>query len=253
MTRAGLIAVSLTVALTATSASAEPPILKIENAVTAQPDAAVIEPKVAVAPVAPPPPAITLVAKVDLSAQRVTVLANGKAIHTWPISSGARDFATPTGNFKPAWMAKVWFSKQYDNAPMPNAVFFNGGIAMHATQAIGSLGRPASHGCVRLSPTNAATFYGLVTKHGLTHTRISVFGAPKFAPVAVASRVERNQIQPRIAYGRQIYANNGYGYQGGYQGYQGYGNGGGGSIFYSQPQPMAYRAVRYAPIQYRVR
>jgi hypothetical protein len=49
-------------------------------------------------------------------------------------------------------------SRKYDNAPMPYAVFFNGGYAVHATFDLKRLGRPASHGCIRLHPENAAEF-----------------------------------------------------------------------------------------------
>ncbi len=78
----------------------------------------------------------------------------------------------------------MWFSKKYDNAPMPHAVFFSGGVAVHATQSIGMLGQPASHGCVRLAPAHAARFYELVHKHGYQNTRIEVFGTPPAPRVA---------------------------------------------------------------------
>ena len=45
---------------------------------------------------------------------------------------------------------------------MPYAVFFTGGYAVHATEAVARLGQPASHGCVRLALENAATFFELV-------------------------------------------------------------------------------------------
>ena len=89
----------------------------------------------------------------------------------------------------------MWYSKQYDNAPMPNAVFINGGVAIHATPHVSSLGRPASHGCIRLSPTHAKTFYGLVQAHGLKMTRVSIFGKPQWNAPAVAIRD-----QPRRRY-----------------------------------------------------
>jgi hypothetical protein len=50
------------------------------------------------------------------------------------------------------------------------------------------LGQPASHGCIRLSPTNAKTFYGLVGKHGKALTKVVVHGTPKWRAPAVASR-----------------------------------------------------------------
>jgi lipoprotein-anchoring transpeptidase ErfK/SrfK len=57
---------------------------------------------------------------------------------------------------------------------MPYAVFFNGGYAIHATYDIKRLGRPASHGCVRLHPNNAAEFFALTREHGLKNTRIVI-------------------------------------------------------------------------------
>ena len=56
---------------------------------------------------------------------------------------------------------------------MPHSIFFSGGYAIHATPHVGNLGRPASHGCVRLSPSNAATLYGIVSRdRGDTTIRI---------------------------------------------------------------------------------
>ena len=137
-------------------------------------------------PTVPAKPSITLQAKADLAQQTLTVSERGRVIAIWKISSGVADHATPRGVFQPEWTAKMWYSHKYDNAPMPHAVFFKDGAAIHATQATGALGRAASHGCVRLAPANAETFYKLVQKHGLARTRISVFGAPQYQqPVAV--------------------------------------------------------------------
>jgi len=141
-------------------------------------------------PAPPPPP--TLLVDVDLTRQRMTVSENGVARHTWPVSSGRAGYRTPTGTFRPQWMAKMWYSRQYDDAPMPHSVFIHGGVAIHATSATGMLGRPASHGCIRLSPANAATFYKLVSTHGKAMTRVKVFGAPKDGGVA-QKRDDRNE------------------------------------------------------------
>ena len=64
-------------------------------------------------------------------------------------------------------------------------------VAVHATSATGMLGRPASHGCIRLAPANAAQFYALVQKHGNKQTQIQVFGSPPQG--AVASRRDRDR------------------------------------------------------------
>ena len=182
--------------------------------------APVVQEAAPVAPAPKPVAVVTLTADVNLTTQQMTVSSGGKTLGVWPISSGTRDHATPTGTFKPGWMAKMWFSKQYDDAPMPHAVFFNGGIATHATQATGRLGSPASHGCVRLAPANAATFYGLVQKHGLASTRIVVRGAPKFREDVAAKRNRASDEPQRQAtrydrptgYGANARAAQNYGY-----------------------------------------
>jgi lipoprotein-anchoring transpeptidase ErfK/SrfK len=179
----------------------------------------------------PAPPAITLTAAINLTTQRMVVSYGGKVQHTYPISSGARGFETPAGSFKPQWTAKLWHSRTYDNAPMPHAVFFNGGIAVHATSSIGRLGSPASHGCIRLSPSNAAQFYALVGRHGNAHTRIAVTGRPSFND-EMASRRSRQQHQ--VA--QHSVRNNGF------QQYNGQ------SYYSNQPKPtrVVYRSASYA-------
>jgi lipoprotein-anchoring transpeptidase ErfK/SrfK len=57
---------------------------------------------------------------------------------------------------------------------MPFAVFFTGGYAVHATDAVAKLGQPASHGCVRLSKDNAAMFFDLVKTYGKANTKIVI-------------------------------------------------------------------------------
>jgi hypothetical protein len=131
---------------------------------------------------------VTLNIDIDLAAQRLVVKAHGKPLHTWAISSGTREFPTPTGTFRPQWMAKMWFSRKYDDAPMPHSIFFKDGAAIHGTQSISRLGSAASHGCVRLAPANAAALYALVSKHGMLSTRIAVHGTPKWREPQVASR-----------------------------------------------------------------
>ena len=71
---------------------------------------------------------------------------------------------TPVGTFRPQRLEPIWYSRKYDNAPMPHAIFFLGGYAIHGTYATRWLGRPASHGCVRLNPGNAAKLYSLVSE-----------------------------------------------------------------------------------------
>jgi lipoprotein-anchoring transpeptidase ErfK/SrfK len=117
-------------------------------------------------------------ATVSIADQRMYVVVVDKMglkkTYAWRVSTGRDGFETPTGDFKPTRMAAEYYSRTYDNAPMPHAVFFTGGYAVHATEAVGRLGAPASHGCVRLAPENAATFFGLVETYGARNTTIRV-------------------------------------------------------------------------------
>ena len=115
-----------------------------------------------------------LVAEVSLSSQTMIVTQNGIVKHRWRVSTGRKGFGTPTGAWKAKWASRNHRSRKYDNAPMPNAVFFRGGYAVHGTYSVGSLGRPASHGCVRLAPGNAATLFSLVSQYGPGNSRIIV-------------------------------------------------------------------------------
>jgi lipoprotein-anchoring transpeptidase ErfK/SrfK len=111
---------------------------------------------------------------VDVGGQTMEVYVDGKLRHRWPVSTGRDGYETPGGSYRPQRLEKEWYSRQYDNAPMPNAVFFNGGYAIHGTNDTKRLGRAASHGCVRLHPTHAAQLYNLVEGHGSGRTRIVV-------------------------------------------------------------------------------
>lgn len=113
-------------------------------------------------------------ARIDISQQKMYVYQNGRLKHRWSISTARRGYITPRGSYRPTRMYKEYYSKKYDNSPMPHSIFFRGGYAIHGTGYIKSLGRPASHGCVRLHPSNAATLYKLVTRVGAGNTRIKV-------------------------------------------------------------------------------
>lgn len=115
-----------------------------------------------------------LVARVNISTQTMTVSRYGEVLYRWNVSTARKGYVTPSGSWKPKRLHKMWYSKKYDNSPMPFSVFYNGGYAVHGTNAVRQLGRPASHGCVRLATANAATFYSLVREVGMNDTRIVV-------------------------------------------------------------------------------
>jgi L,D-transpeptidase catalytic domain len=103
---------------------------------------------------------------VDLASQTMTVHSGSGETYVWPISSGKAGHATPDGVFRPRAMYAMVHSAKYNNAPMPHSIFFYGQYAIHGTNAVGSLGRPASHGCVRISPANAAALFAMVQSRG---------------------------------------------------------------------------------------
>jgi lipoprotein-anchoring transpeptidase ErfK/SrfK len=115
-----------------------------------------------------------IVARIDISKQRMMVLVDGRETFEWKVSTAGKGYVTPTGSFKPTRMHKMWYSRKYDNAPMPHSVFFHGGYAVHATPNVKRLGSPASHGCIRLHPDNASDFYQLVQAFGPSNTSIVI-------------------------------------------------------------------------------
>ena len=118
--------------------------------------------------------AANLVANIDVSSQTMTVSKYGQVVYRWSVSTARKGYFTPRGSYRPQWTARMWYPRKYDNSPMPYSVFFHGGYAIHGTGAVRNLGRPASHGCVRLHPAHAATFYAMVKEAGFGNTRIVV-------------------------------------------------------------------------------
>jgi len=113
-------------------------------------------------------------ARIDISEQKMRVYRYGVLTHSWKVSTGRKGYRTPTGSYKPTRMYKKYYSKKYDNAPMPYSVFFRGGYAIHGTGSIKRLGRPASHGCVRLHPKNARALYSMIQRVGRKNAKISI-------------------------------------------------------------------------------
>jgi lipoprotein-anchoring transpeptidase ErfK/SrfK len=173
---------------------------------------------------APEKPKSTVLVNIDKSTQEMTVFVDGVETYSWPVSTGRPEYATPSGNYKPTSMNEMWYSKQWDNSPMPHSIFFmKDGHAIHGTHEVKNLGKPASHGCVRLAPANATTLFMLVKETGMENVDVVLTGeTPGGEYPAVASRGN----QPKgYAYGVPPW------FDGQYQYYQ------------QQPQPQRRRGL----------
>ena len=118
--------------------------------------------------------AASLVAKVDISTQTMTVTHRGQVKYRWKVSTARAGKITPAGSWSAKFLSRNHRSSRYNNAPMPFAIFYNGHYAVHGTDQVSRLGRPASAGCVRLHPDNARILFSLAQREGLKNTRIVV-------------------------------------------------------------------------------
>ncbi len=148
------------------------------NAAPKPPNAAT-EPNAATGESNTPPdgPKSTVVINIDKSSQEMTVFVDGVEKYSWPVSTGRPEYATPSGTYTPTSMNEMWYSKQWDNSPMPHSIFFmKDGHAIHGSHEVKNLGKPASHGCVRLAPKNAATLFTLVKATGMENVQVVLSG-----------------------------------------------------------------------------
>lgn len=159
-------------AMSTTPQAAPSPAAPLAPAAPAMQAASVGDPAGPLEAALPPPPDVRV--EVSLSRQRMVVSVEGVERHAWPVSTARKGYRTPLGTYRPERMHKRYFSRKYDNAPMPYAIFFHRGWAIHGTNDLRRLGRPASHGCVRLHPGNAKALFAIVSKYGRANTRIVV-------------------------------------------------------------------------------
>ena len=130
-----------------------------------------------------------VVIRVNKNTERMTVSVNGEQRYAWPVSTARYGYTTPDGTYRPQRLARHWYSRKYHNSPMPHSIFFLGGYAIHGSYETAYIGRPASHGCIRLYPRNAATLFRLVEENrGGVHIVVtgSNAGRPYYARARVA-------------------------------------------------------------------
>jgi lipoprotein-anchoring transpeptidase ErfK/SrfK len=129
-----------------------------------------------------------IVINIDKTKQKMTIFLGGVKKYEWPVSTGKGGYSTPSGTYTATSMNEIWYSKQWDNAPMPHSIFFiKDGHAIHGSYEVKNLGKPVSHGCVRIAPENAATLYALVAKNGLENTQVMLTGVTPGGEFKVAS------------------------------------------------------------------
>ena len=126
---------------------------------------------------------------IDKSRQEMTIFVDGIEKYNWPVSTGKRGYSTPSGTYGATSMNENWYSKEWDNAPMPHAIFYmKDGHAIHGTLEERNLGKPASHGCVRISRANATALYALVKEKGLQNTQVVLSGTTPGGEAKVATQ-----------------------------------------------------------------
>lgn len=139
---------------------------------------------------------------VDLSKQMMHVESANETFD-WKVSSGKFGYETPDGTYGVLWMDRDHKSKEYDNAPMPDAIFFRPGYAIHGAYS-SDFGHPASHGCVRLPVAKAALLFDLVKAEG---AEVRIIGE---SPTTIEARSRRPREEDADAYAPSAYAT-GYG------------------------------------------
>jgi lipoprotein-anchoring transpeptidase ErfK/SrfK len=145
------------------------------------------------------PPASKILVVIKKATQEMSVFEGDVERHTWKVSTGLPAYDTPSGTYSARSMNEIWYSREWDDAPMPHAIFFTRrGHAIHGTEETNKLGRPASHGCVRLAPENARTLFALVKERGLENTEIVLSGDIPRAVAKTASPKPRKQAAPRV-------------------------------------------------------
>lgn len=128
------------------------------------------------------PAGAAVLVTIDKSTQRMMVQVDGSLRWVWPVSTGRLGHDTPSGRYTAFRMEADHFSKEWDDAPMPHSIFFSQvGHAIHGYLDTRRIGTPASHGCVRINPANAARLYALVEKEGLPNTKVVVTGDVRHA------------------------------------------------------------------------
>lgn len=99
-----------------------------------------------------------IVSKAD---QKVFQFENGELKNVFICSTALPKYDLDPGVYKVYSRQPRHWSKKYE-VWMDHSLFFHEGYALHATTMVHQLGRPASHGCVRLRPRDASILFDQV-------------------------------------------------------------------------------------------
>ncbi len=115
--------------------------------------------------------------------QRMYLYIEGECVDTFKVSTGGKGHTTPNIDRKPSGPSfSKYTSKKYPGGNynglgnMPYVLFVQGGYGLHGTTNgnIPKLGKPASHGCVRLHPDNAKIVFELAKAVGVENMWVTI-------------------------------------------------------------------------------
>jgi len=113
---------------------------------------------------------------VNLPERNIYLYRHGKPTDVYPVAIGMRGWETPTGDFRvankrknPTWFPPKWAVQEEPVPPGPGNPLGDRwmglstpGYGIHASNAPASIGRYASHGCIRMYPEHAHDLYAQV-------------------------------------------------------------------------------------------
>lgn len=109
---------------------------------------------------------------------RLYLYDRDKYLNDYQVAVGMKEYPTPTGRFyitykekNPTWLPTSEWAKDKKGIPQPPGpdnplggywMDLGGGIGIHATPFVKSLGEQASHGCIRMAPSDAEALFNAV-------------------------------------------------------------------------------------------
>ena len=163
---------------------------------------------------------------INKAKQRMTVFVDGIEKYHWPVSTGRAGYSTPSGTYTATSMNEIWYSKQWDNSPMPHSIFFmKDGHAIHGSYEVKNLGKPVFTWLRAHLAENATTLYALVKQNGLGNTQVVLTGVTpggEFKSARAPAQAHHAQAQAQADPGSSFSpfgAPNYYNYYNGPQGY----------------------------------